>query len=157
MKSKSNEQDSSRDIAKAPEKSKVETPKKPPDRAKLEKALAIVRDAYQSGDEEQLNAVLSVTYSFIGPLPPPGMLGQYGDVVNDGAERIIKNWETESDHRRNIVSRGQFFALVIALSTVAAASFGFWLGHPIAGASVVIASMVGLGLIGALKIGILKK
>jgi uncharacterized membrane protein len=40
--------------------------------------------------------------AWVGPLPPPQFLQQFDDVVDNGAERIMRQWEKESDHRREM-------------------------------------------------------
>lgn len=44
---------------------------------------------------------LSIAHSssFRGPLPPPSVLSEYNQVVDNGAERIMKMAENQSTHR----------------------------------------------------------
>lgn len=37
--------------------------------------------------------------TFSGPLPPPEILGEYNEMLKDGAERIMKMAENQSKHR----------------------------------------------------------
>ncbi|WP_366513917.1 DUF2335 domain-containing protein [Planktotalea sp.] len=40
-----------------------------------------------------------------GPLPPPAVLGQFDSVVDNGAERIFRSWESETAHRQSMAQR----------------------------------------------------
>lgn len=53
-------------------------------------------------ETEDDNAALGLTeHSWSGPLPPPAALREFDDLVENGAERIVCEWEQESAHRRN--------------------------------------------------------
>jgi uncharacterized membrane protein len=65
---------------------------------------------------------------YSGPLPPPDMLRGYNEIVPGSAERLIRSFEKEGEHRRScertflgLEGRGQIFALVIALAGITAA------------------------------------
>lgn len=69
---------------------------------------------------------VSQSVSFSGPLPPPGLLAKYNEVITNGAERIMAMAERQSVHREgierlvieeNIASqkRGSIFAFIICL------------------------------------------
>lgn len=92
-----------------------------------------------------------------GPLPPPAILEQFRQIVPDAPERIFRQWEAESDHRRSYeksalageqskIRRGQWFAFIFALAGLAVAGAAFYLGYP-TGAGVIagttIVSVVG--------------
>lgn len=54
-------------------------------------------------EDDQLNGVTRVeSQHWAGPLPPPAILAQFNDVAENGAERIFRQWEEESAHRRNL-------------------------------------------------------
>lgn len=40
--------------------------------------------------------------AWAGPLPPPAILEQFNHVAENGAERIFRQWETETQHRRDM-------------------------------------------------------
>lgn len=40
-----------------------------------------------------------VAQNWTGPLPPPGALAQFGEIIPDGAERILRMAELEQAHR----------------------------------------------------------
>ena len=77
------------------------------------------------------NSISTVTQSvsFSGPLPPPGLLAQYNDVIPNGAERLMVMAEKQSAHREsleakvvagNVASqaRGSHYAFIICLVTI---------------------------------------
>jgi uncharacterized membrane protein len=79
-----------------------------------------------------------------GPLPPPTILSAFDDIINDGAERVFRQFELEGAHRRQLESRatkwqafdlvvGKVFAFAFVLSALAV-SDALHLGHPAAGA-----------------------
>jgi uncharacterized membrane protein len=39
---------------------------------------------------------------YTGPLPPPEMLADYSNVIENGAERIFRQFEAQGDHRREL-------------------------------------------------------
>jgi len=66
--------------------------------------------ALQEIPEEQrakvLQAFLGISIqrssSFSGPLPPPALLKEYSDIVDNGAERIFQMTEKQSSHRMEL-------------------------------------------------------
>lgn len=85
--------------------------------------------------DPRTNEVLGTVSSFSweeyysGPLPTPQQLGEYNRVSAGLGDRIVTEWQTEGSHRRNLErtvvkgqllaqSRGQVFALVIALVVI---------------------------------------
>jgi len=57
-------------------------------------------------DADALGAAI-VAARFSGPLPPPDILRAYGEVVDNGAERIFGMWEGETRHRQGLENRTQ--------------------------------------------------
>jgi uncharacterized membrane protein len=47
-------------------------------------------------------AGVSVTRHESRPMPSPQEMAEYNALIPDGAERFMKNWETEGEHRRSI-------------------------------------------------------
>jgi len=45
------------------------------------------------------------TQQWAGPLPPPAILDQFNNVVENGAERIVSAWEGETKHRQTLEER----------------------------------------------------
>lgn len=89
-----------------------------------------------------------------GPLPPPAILEDFDNVVPNGAERIVKAWEDETRHRREIEVQeqrsfyrdmlvGKIFALIFVLAALGTAAFAAYVGAEWLGA------ILGAGTIGA--------
>lgn len=85
-------------------------------------------------DDNQGSLAVEASYSFMGPIPPPGILAGYNDVIPNGADRIIKMAEKEQAHRHNIESTivdkesfekrvGLVFAFILALSVLGVSSY----------------------------------
>ena len=55
--------------------------------------------AKQSDQNNKTAVVQTVSTQWAGPLPPPAVLGQFNDVVPNGAERIMAMAEKEQSHR----------------------------------------------------------
>ena len=92
----------------------------------------IVNDLPEGKKDSARNLLISVTSTMIdqrshsGSLPSPQSIKAYDDVVKDGAERIFKMTETQSDHRIQMEKKiftgdirqsaiGQIFGFVVAL------------------------------------------
>ena len=92
-----------------------------------------------------------------GPLPPPAVLEAFGRLVPDAPERIFRQWEMESDHRRAYErealdaavkrdARGQVSALLFTLVALSVSAFALWLKEPWVAGTIgggTIASVVG--------------
>ena len=91
------------------------------------------------GEDQQAvtGAILAVTRSFEGPLPPPNILAGYEDVLPGSAERILLMAEQESAARRVLVA-----SLVSA--DVSRARWGLWLGAFVAIVAIVAATVMAL-------------
>jgi len=104
------------------------------------------------------NAAISAvtqSISFSGPLPPPGLLKQYNDVIPNGAERIMAMAERQSAHREaledkvvtgNLASqaRGSHYAFLICLVSIVGGFVLIGMGKSIVGVSAVIGSLATL-------------
>lgn len=90
-----------------------------------------------------------------GPLPPPQQLREYGDVIKDGPERILRMAEISQQHAQtmqwtglqrsfNEARLGQIFGFTLGLVGLVG---GIWLaatGQPVAGTAIVTGCLVGL-------------
>lgn len=94
----------------------------------------------------------TVTRQFMGPLPPPEVLKAYNEALPDGANRIVTAFEKQGDHRRQTETRGQKYALWIALSAIVAAVVCALQGQPLVGGTIVLSALVGIGLTGAIRL-----
>lgn len=106
------------------------------------------------------NSISTVTQSvsFSGPLPPPGLLAQYNDVIPNGAERLMVMAEKQSAHREsleakvvagNVASqaRGSHYAFIICLVTIIGGFVLIGMGKNIYGISAVIGSLATLAAV----------
>jgi uncharacterized membrane protein len=50
------------------------------------------------------------------PIPPPSEFREYNELIPDGANRIMAQWEAETKHRHKLQSRAQLFILVEQLT-----------------------------------------
>lgn len=100
--------------------------------------------------------------SWQAPIPPPEIVRGYNEVIENGAERLFKQFEIEANERRAFTRRGQTYnfviqlvarlcALVFALSALGVAAYALSLGHEVAatvigGASIamVVAAFTGV-------------
>lgn len=93
-----------------------------------------------------------------GPLPPPGALAQFNEIIPNGAERILKLVEQEQDHRISYESksieaavrdtkRGHVIGGIISILAVCGAIFTAYIGaHP-----AVSIALVGLPIFGIVQ------
>jgi uncharacterized membrane protein len=91
--------------------------------------------AKPTGDQRPgLRQVEITSVSWQGPIPPPGAIREYNEIVENGAERIFAQFEKETEHRHKLETRQQFFpfvdqlvaratALIFALACLGAAIF----------------------------------
>lgn len=75
--------------------------------------------------------IQEVRLSWEGPIPPPATMQAINEIVPGGAERLIKQFELESEHRRRMERRGQnypFYDHVLARLSALVFAFGcLWL------------------------------
>lgn len=101
------------------------------------------------------------TVAYQGPIPPPQMLADYDNMVPGLADRIVRKWEEQQDHRRKLeravverdegrMDRSQKYALVVALAGLGMAAV---LG--LAGASPWIAGVVAVVAVGGTSSAVL--
>lgn len=67
---------------------------------------------------------------FSGPIPSPGMLRAYGEVIKDGAERVFRMAERQGSHRRRLETLSllvQLVAIIAGAGISAALGYGGWL------------------------------
>ena len=58
------------------------------------------QDPSSGGDGQVVEVSQQSAWS--GPLPPPAILDQFNNVVENGAERIVSAWESETKHRQSL-------------------------------------------------------
>jgi uncharacterized membrane protein len=110
-----------------------------------------VKALLDTGDDN-LSLQVSRSHFHAGPLPPPDLLQEYANIIPDGANRIVEGWESEMTHRRTIEVRGQTIAAALAVMAIVASVATAYLGQPLVASSIIVATMLGIGLTGALGI-----
>ena len=83
-----------------------------------------------------------VSAEWAGPLPPPSVLQAFDEVVENGAERIVRMAEKEQQHRINCESaeleasvkdfrRGQWLGAALTAACIAGTVYSVYIGvHP---------------------------
>lgn len=100
-------------------------------------------------------STITQSVSFSGPIPPPGLLARYNEVIPNGAERIFAMAERQSIHREsleakvvegNVASqaRGSHYAFIICVVTIIGGFVLIGMGKNIYGISAVIGSLATL-------------
>ena len=102
--------------------------------------LSNLKEAGGPSEANKEKVFVTATYKRSGPLPSPQELHDYGLIIPDGAERIMRMAENQSAHRMNRETeviqaqiqqsaRGQVFALIIGLSGMGLATYAATSGH----------------------------
>jgi uncharacterized membrane protein len=107
-------------------------------------------------NNEDDRTVVQTASAWSGPLPPPSVLADFDSVVENGAERIMAAWESETAHRRDLERSslkfsafdsifGKVSALIFVLTALGVAAYAAaigaqWLGVILGGG--VIGSVV---------------
>lgn len=123
-------------------------------RLKRQRLPSFPKPAYSGPPEPGEISHIQAAY-FSGPLPPPGLLAKYNEVIPNGAERIIAMAEKQSAHRESIESRvvngnvanqtrGSYFAFILALVAILCGFFLIHEGRSGAGLASIITSVAGL-------------
>lgn len=100
-----------------------------------------------------LTSIKAMAHS--GPLPDPESLARYNEIIPNGADRIMKMAENQQGHRfdierkvvkgtNNQTTRGQWFALIIALILIGAAIFFGINKQPELAKSILITTLIGV-------------
>jgi len=96
-----------------------------------EKRSALARASFQASEMLVIHQ---------GPLPDPETLAKYGEIIPEGADRIMRMAEGQSQHRielektivgsqQGIARRGQVFALIIGIFGIGVAAYLAMNGH----------------------------
>lgn len=100
--------------------------------------------------------IIAAAQQFSGPIPPPEVFQKYGDVIPDAPERILKVFEKDSQHTRDMQKaaldaetkrdlRAQWMAFTIMLAAIGLTAFAVVYGNSAAGIITGLATMF-LGL-----------
>lgn len=101
------------------------------------------------------NSTTLIAEAFQGPIPPPEVLREFGAVDPTFPERIVRLWEEQATHRRDMEARqvklavgsrllGLVLAALCVLAVLALAAYGFMLGAAVPAAAMVGSVVVGL-------------
>lgn len=99
--------------------------------------------------------------SFRGPLPPPAMLREYNQIVENAAERIMAQSEREQAHRHAVQRqtlagsiskdrRGQWMAFIITLFILVIATVFAWRGKTSFAGMLITVDLIGLASVFAI-------
>jgi uncharacterized membrane protein len=99
--------------------------------------------------------ITHVEASYIGPLPPPGMLVQYNEAFPGAAERIVAMAERQSAHREALEAavvsagvtsqtRGSWFGFIISMTAISGGIYLITLGKDIQGLVAIVSSLTAL-------------
>jgi len=131
------------------------------------------REQDQQGQQAEEGSLVAMQAEFRGPLPPPEVLQRYEEIHPGTAERVLQQFERETQHRHAIEQKivdgqlelqraeipafrlGQVFAFIIAVVGLLASAYCVstapsaghaWAGAGIAGIS--LASLTGVFIYG---------
>lgn len=85
-------------------------------------------------EKNRIIPLVRVSNSFWWPLPPPEVLAHYNDVVQNGAERIMKMAENQTTHRMTLEKqaitsqliqskKGQIFGFILAVLLIGSSAY----------------------------------
>jgi uncharacterized membrane protein len=106
-----------------------------------DKAPDVLRAVPEQGVKKLARIAISQTIIRQGPLPDPQELAAYNTIIPNGADRMMKMAESQSEHRIKMealvigsqqkqTTLGQVFALIIALFGISAGVFSGVKGEP---------------------------
>lgn len=93
-----------------------------------------------------------------GPIPPPELLFQYDQLIDNGAERIFAQFEAQSEHRRNLertvvnsdqrrANWGLVCGTLVSLAAIAVAGLAVYTGHTLLGLSAAFGTIATLAAV----------
>jgi uncharacterized membrane protein len=103
-------------------------------------------------------AITHVEASFVGPLPPPGMLVKYNEAFPGAAERLVAMAERQSTHREALETtvlsasvtsqkRGSYFGFIISMTAILGGIYLIALGKSVQGLVAIISSLTALTVV----------
>lgn len=54
---------------------------------------------------QELREMMTTSYHFSGPLPPPALLRQYDDIIPGFSHTLLENWKDQTEHRMDLESK----------------------------------------------------
>jgi uncharacterized membrane protein len=112
-------------------------------------------------DRRDQQSLVAVSSSWQGPLPSPDDLARYGNIVEGGAERLVREWEAEAAHRRAYEQRAlrieglerilsRVFAYTFAMAALGVVVYCATIGQPW------VAAVIGGGMIAAVVASLIR-
>lgn len=109
----------------------------------------------QGGRAPTRVATLATSQQWLGPLPSPDALKQFDQIVPGAAERILADFEKQTQHRQTLekavvesrvssTKRGQWFAFIIAGLFLSFAAFSVYMEQPLLAGVIGAIDIVGL-------------
>lgn len=109
-----------------------------------EEVKPIIENLPEDQQAKVVKAMIAVSRTWRGPMPPPDVLKKYNDCAPNGADRILQMTEKRSDHNMRMEDKaisgelqqsklGQIFAFIIAMSFLIVSGLLIYLGHEVAG------------------------
>lgn len=90
--------------------------------------------------------------AYAGPIPPPAILGQYEEVCQGSANRILTQFEEQGRHRRSLESKainynvasavvGQIAGFLLFLAAIGTGAFLIYHDKPVGGLTTIITAV----------------
>lgn len=116
------------------------------EKRKLEKTLILVQEKFTNSSR------------YLEPIPSPQTLMHYSEIISDGAERIIKLAECQTEHCRGLETklvaskikqkeRGQTYVFVLAIVLFVCGMVAFLTGHDGVSGTVFAVTVIGLSTV----------
>lgn len=115
---------------------------------KTKDADTLSLDAIPVEMQERVGRIIATHAQYEGPLPPPALFRDYGAVVPDAPERILKQFEANSNHFRetstnalkaeiSVDRRAQWMAFFLVIAGIGSAIYLAERDHTVVAVSVV--------------------
>lgn len=133
-----------------------------PDKDPTQQHPEIVEEPLNEDPEYSIETTRTVSEEFLGPIPPPGVLAEYNQVLPGAANRIIAMAEKEAAHRHEMdksllqaqingmkyeasdTKRGQVFGFLIGLAALFVGGACAYMRQEIAASFIGAGGIVGL-------------
>jgi uncharacterized membrane protein len=127
-------------------------------RRKKQRELIAIQQAKAAPRPPTPQIVQTAMVSFSGPLPHPEMLQRYNEIVPNGAERIMAQFEQQSAHRRaletNVLSGnslrswvGMIMAYTIAMTAIVGGFVLIYFDKTFPGIGTILTAVAGLAAV----------
>jgi len=117
----------------------------------------ILKKIDKKEDREEALKIIAGSMSFEGPLPPPSVLKRYGQMIENGEERIMRMAELQHEHRISIEKYaikeefkqsklGQIFAFILGVMGILGGISLAITGHEEVACTLIIATIGSLAV-----------